>query len=261
MTGPLAATATRQRVTAAIADASVRTGVAFDYLMDQAQLESGMRPDARAQTSSATGLYQFTNQTWLSTLKRHGPAHGLDWASAAITQKGNGTFAVGDSALRNQILELRTHPETAAVMAAELASDNKDYLQSRLDGSPQAVDLYLAHFLGAKGAGDFLNAMQADPNQAAAPLFPSAAAANRSIFYRPDGAPRSLSEIRNGFSSKLDSAPSSKNNTIAFSTQQRFATTSLRRAPLEMATMEKMPKSLDLEFARDAYQRLSGLTA
>ena len=259
MTGPVAATATRQRVTAAIADASARTGVAFDYLMDQAQLESGMRPDARAQTSSAAGLYQFTSQTWLSTLKRHGPDHGLDWASAAIAQKGDGTFSVGDPAMRNQILELRTHPETAAVMAAELASDNKDYLQSRLDGSPQSVDLYLAHFLGAKGAGDFLDAMQSDPNQPAAILFPSAAAANRSIFYSPDGAQRSLSDIRNGFAAKLASAPSS-NSAAAFSTQQRFAATSLRRGPLTMANLEKMPKVLDLEFARNAYQRLSGLT-
>ncbi|MFN3619013.1 lytic transglycosylase domain-containing protein [Sphingorhabdus sp.] len=259
MTGPISATAGRQRVTAAIADASARTGVAFDYLMDQAQLESGMRPDARAQTSSATGLYQFTNQTWLATLKRHGPAHGLDWASGAITQNRNGAYAVADPNMRSQILNLRTHPETAAVMAAELASDNNDYLQSRINANPEAVDLYLAHFLGAKGAGDFLNAMQADPNQAAAPLFPAAAAANRSIFYRPDGAARSLSDIRSGFLAKMDTAPSSTFPTN-FSTQQRFATTSLRRAPLAMADMEKMPKGLDLDFARRAYQRLSGLT-
>lgn len=258
MTAPLAVTTSQQRVTAAIANASARTGVGFDYLMDQAQLESGMRPDARARTSSATGLYQFTKQTWLATVKRHGPAHGLEWASAAIAQKGDGSFSVTDPTLRHQILELRTHPETAAVMAAELASDNGDYLQARFKGNPDSVDLYLAHFLGAKGAGDFLNAMQADPHQAAAPLFPSAAAANQTIFYRPDGAARSLSEIRNGFSAKLASAG---NAAMAFSTQQRFASSAVRRGPLAMAGMEHMPKGLDLEFARKAYQRLSGMTA
>jgi hypothetical protein len=260
MTGPVTATATQQRVTAAIANASARTGVAFDYLMDQAQLESGMRPDARAQTSSATGLYQFTNQTWLGTLKRHGPAHGLDWASGAIAQNRSGAFAVADPNMRSQILNLRTHPETAAVMAAELASDNKDYLQSRISGDPEAVDLYLAHFLGAKGAGDFLEAMQSDPHQAAASLFPSAAAANRTIFYRSDGAARSLTEIRDGFSTKLAAAPSG-NGQIPPNIQQRFATTTLRRSPMAMADMQQMPKGLDLEFARKAYQRLSGLTA
>ncbi len=260
MTNPGAVAPMQQRITAAIADASARTGVAFDYLMDQARLESGMRPDARAQTSTATGLYQFTNQTWLATLKRHGPSHGLDWASGAIAQKSNGAFAVADPELRSQILDLRTHPETAAVMAAELASDNSAYLQSRLSGSPDAVDLYLAHFLGAKGAGDFLDALQTDPDQAAAPLFPSAAAANKSIFYRPDGAARSLFEIRDRFGTKLAAAPTA-NPQVSYTTLQRLATSTARRAPMEMAEMEKMPKGLDLDFARKAYQRLSGLRA
>ena len=257
MTGAITATAAQQRLTSAIAHASARTGVGFDFLMDQAQLESGMQPDARAQTSSATGLYQFTNQTWLATLKRHGPAHGLDWASGAISQNRNGAFTVTDPDMRAQILGLRTHPETAAVMAAELASDNGDYLQSRINGKPDAVDLYLAHFLGAKGAGDFLAALHADPNQAAAPLFPSAAAANRSIFYRPDGAQRGLMEIRDGFSAKM--AAVSSDGQRPMNVQQHFATHAVRRAPLAMAEMEKMPKGLDLDFARRTYQRLSGV--
>lgn len=260
MTSPVTASAMQQRVATAIADASARTGVAFDYLMHQAQLESGMRPDARARTSSATGLYQFTNQTWLATVKRHGPTHGLDWASGAISQNRSGGFSVTDPAMRDRILDLRTHPETAAVMAAEFASDNADYLESRTNGTPEAVDLYLAHFLGAQGAGKFLDAMRADPNQAAAPLFPAAAAANRSIFYRPDGGAGSLNEIRNGFAAKLAGAASSLNQTPV-STQQRFAMETQKRAPMALAQMQKMPLGLDLEFARNAYQRLSGLSA
>jgi len=31
-----------------------------------------LQPPARAQTSSAAGLFQFVDQTWLATLKRHG---------------------------------------------------------------------------------------------------------------------------------------------------------------------------------------------
>ena len=81
-------TVTAQRVTAAIAGAASRTGVSFDYLMDQARIESGMRPDARASTSSATGLYQFTIQTWLGTVKRHGAAHGLGKDAGWFTDSG-----------------------------------------------------------------------------------------------------------------------------------------------------------------------------
>ena len=125
---------------------------------------------------------------------------------------------------------------------------------------PEAVDLYLAHFLGAKGAGDFLNAMQTDPDQAAAPLFPAAAAANRNIFYRSDGRAKSLNDIRNGFAAKMAAVPSSGRQ-VAYTTQQRFATTTARREPLAMANIEEMPKGLDLQFAQKAYKRLSGLTA
>jgi hypothetical protein len=162
--------------------------------------------------------------------------------------------------MRSRILDLRTHPETAAVMAAEFASDNGAYLEARTNGNPEAVDLYLAHFLGAQGAGKFLDAMQADPNQAASPLFPAAAAANRTIFYRPDGSARSLNEIRNGFAAKLAGATPGLNQ-MPVSTQQRFAMETQKRAPMALAQMQKMPQGLDLEFARNAYQRLSGLSA
>jgi hypothetical protein len=261
MTFALGSTAPRQRVTAAIAQASARTGVAFDYLMNQAQIESGMRPDARARTSSATGLYQFTSQTWLGTLKRHGPAHGLDWAATAISKNASGQFTVSDSAIRSQILDLRTHPETAAVMAAEFASDNESYLQQHLDGNPEAVDLYLAHFLGAKGAGDFIDALRYQPDQAAAPLFPAAAAANRSVFYNANGAARSLREIRDGFSVKLAAGPGGDYRATTAVMAQRSAEAGQRAAPLQLARIEKMPAGLDLDFASKAYQRLSGLSA
>jgi len=261
MTFALGSSAPHQRVTAAIAQASARTGVAFDYLLNQAQIESGMRPDARARTSSATGLYQFTRQTWLGTIKRHGSAHGLDWAGEAISQNASGHFTVHDPAIRNQILDLRMHPETAAVMAAEFASDNESYLQQRLDGNPEAVDLYLAHFLGAKAAGDFIVALRADPDQAAAPLFPAAAAANKSVFYNANGRARSLREIRDGFSAKLAAGPGGDYRATSAVITQRRVNAVQRQAPLQLARIEKMPAGLNLDFARQAYQRLSGLSA
>jgi hypothetical protein len=253
-------TASAQRVTAAIAGASVRTGVSFDYLMDQARIESGMRPDARASTSSATGLYQFTKQTWLGTVKQHGAAHGLDWAADAISQNGDGTFSVDDAAIRTRILGMRNSPEAAAAMAAEFAADNGEYLQARLGGSPEPVDLYLAHFLGAEGASRFLTSFRGNPDQSAAPLFPAAASANRSVFYRDDGSARSVSEIRHNFAAKLGSAPS-QSPTVANSVHHSIRAASEQRAPLKMAGIEPMPERLDLDFARNAYRRLSGSAA
>ena len=121
-----------QRVTAAISSASARTGVDFTYLINQARIESGMNPDARAKTSSATGLYQFTRQTWLATVKASGADHGLSWAADAIARDANGRYSVADPDMRAAILDLRQQPEAASAMAAEFASDNADVLTQRL---------------------------------------------------------------------------------------------------------------------------------
>ncbi len=193
------------RVTQAIASASRRTGVDFNYLMSQARVESAMNPTARAATSSATGLYQFIDQSWLAIINDHGAKHGIGWAADAIQKTSSGNYYVADASLRQQILNLRNHPETASVMAAELASDNREYLESRIGRRAEAVDLYLAHFLGAGGAAKFLTSMASAPGMAAAPLFPAAARANSSIFYDRDGNARSLADIRATFAQKLAS--------------------------------------------------------
>ena len=67
-----ASTASGGRVQNAIASASASTGVDFQYLYKQAGIESGYNANAQASTSSASGLYQFTNQTWLGVIKAHG---------------------------------------------------------------------------------------------------------------------------------------------------------------------------------------------
>ncbi|WP_374414134.1 transglycosylase SLT domain-containing protein [Novosphingobium colocasiae] len=179
----------RAQATGAIARAAQATGVDFQYLMAQARLESGFDPSARAATSSATGLYQFTEGTWLETLDRHGAAHGLDWAQGAIDGG-----RVADPTMRARILALRGDPEASALMAAELAGDNAIDLTATLGRTPDPTELYLAHFLGSAGAGQFLSALATDPGQSAAAVLPKAAAANRAIFFGSQG-PRSVADV------------------------------------------------------------------
>lgn len=254
---------TEPRIRAAIAQAAGRAGIDFDYLYNQARIESSLNPDAKAPTSSAAGLFQFTHQTWLGVLKAHGADHGLGWAADAIGKTGK-SYDVADPQLRAAIDRLRYDPELSSAMAAEFAADNRDRIETSLGRSAEPVDLYLAHFLGSGGAVDFLSAHDADPDAAAAPLFPAAAAANRSIFYRPDGGARSLGEIRTSFAAKLDGAPVPAPTSPA--SYYRFArrsdvSDSGGQPPMQMATIEPMPQRLSLDFAARAYQRLSGLGA
>lgn len=200
---PISIRSAHDRVGTAIREASSRTGVDFSYLFNQARIESGLNPTAQATTSSARGLFQFIDQSWLATVNRHGANHGLGWASNAIQRTSGGRYTVNDPQLRSRIMALRDNPEAAASMAGEFAADNRDHLERELGRPAAAVDLYLAHFLGAGGAGRFLRAYDVNPAAAAAPLLPAAARANRSIFYDRSGQPRSLGEIRARFAERL----------------------------------------------------------
>lgn len=203
------------RAQSAIALAANRTGVDFDYLLGQAKLESGLNASARAGTSSATGLYQFIEQSWLAVVKQHGGEHGLGWAANSIQRLPNGRLTVGDPATRRAILDLRSNPEAASLMAAEHASDNKTALEAKLGRAATGTDLYMAHFLGLGGATRFLSAMQANPRATGAAMFPAAAQANRNVFYDRDGQPRSLAAIHQRFTDKLGAAAAGVPATMA----------------------------------------------
>jgi hypothetical protein len=179
---------------AAIANAAGASGVDFTYLLAQAKLESSLDPKAQAATSSARGLYQFTNATWMQTLQKHGNMLGMSGA------------ALADPASRAQLMALRDDPHASAMMAAGLAGDNQVALTNALGRQPDASELYLAHFLGADGAGRFLTALAADPAQSAASINPKAAASNQSIFYDTSGQPRSLQQVMDLFRGRMASA-------------------------------------------------------
>jgi hypothetical protein len=180
-------------VEAAIRRASSATGVDFDFLMKTARRESAFNPSARAPTSSAAGLFQFIEQTWLSTVKQHGAKHGYGQYADLIHRGSDGRWRVDGSA-RNVVLDLRLDPQAASTMAGELTAANAAYLRGRTGREPGAGDLYAAHFLGPAGAAQIMEAMATRPGASAAAMFPQAAAANRSIFYR-DGRPATVAEV------------------------------------------------------------------
>lgn len=186
---------TGDQVTAAIRRASRTTGTTFDYLLNTAMRESSLDPSARAKTSSARGLYQFIESTWLAMVKEAGPKYGLGAQAAAIERGGDGQYRVSDPAARAQILKLREDPQISAVMAGALAARNSAELSGTLGRQPTSGELYLAHFLGAGGAKRLIALQKNNPNASAAAAFPEAAQANRSIFHGADGAPKSAADV------------------------------------------------------------------
>lgn len=179
----------------AVRRASDLTGVDFGFLMRTAKRESGFDIGAKAPSSSAAGLFQFIEQTWLATIKRHGAAHGYARYADLIQEGGDGRFHVpGGEEVKKAVMDLRYDPHCAALMAGELASDHAAYLRGRTGREPTGGELYAAHFLGPQGSAKLIEAAQTTPNAIAANLFPDAAGANRSIFYR-DGRPLTVAQL------------------------------------------------------------------
>lgn len=187
--------AIRGAVEAAIQRASNATGVDFTFLMGTAKRESGYNPRAQAAGSSAAGLFQFVDQTWLATLKQHGAKYGYARYSDLITRGSDGRYRVsGGAEAQKAVMDLRLDAHASSLMAGELASDNASYMRGRVGRDPTAGELYAAHFLGPQGSARLIQAVQTNPRASAAAMFPDAAAANPSIFYR-SGRSASVSEV------------------------------------------------------------------
>lgn len=193
-------------ITGAIQQAARLTGVSFEYLLATAQIESNLNPAAQAPTSSAKGLYQFIEQTWLGTMKEGGAAHGYGRYADAITRQPDGRYDVADPNMRTAIMKLRSDPAASAMMAGTFARNNAAQLQSTIGRAPSEGELYIAHFLGPDGAGRLIAAAASQPMAKAAAMFPQAAAANPSIFSDRDGRPRSVSEVYANLTGRFDFA-------------------------------------------------------
>ncbi len=184
-------------VVQALEKASVATGVDFNYLLGTAIRESGLKPAAKSGSSSASGLFQFVEQTWLSMVKEYGAKHGLASYANAITKGEDGRYHAPDPADRSAILRLRNDPQISAMMAGEYAKQTQETMEERLGRKVSSGELYAAHLLGPGSACKLIRNNQGAPDTAACDLFPRAADANPNIFYHADGTPKSVREVYN----------------------------------------------------------------
>ena len=176
----------------AIRRAALVTGVDYGFLMAKAHIESGLDAQAKSRSSSAAGLFQFIEETWLQSVAEH----------EGILEGQTGPIK---TQARSKLLQLRYDPVIAALMAGATTRDNAERLHEILGREATHTELYLAHFLGSGGAAKFLRAWQRNPSANATSLFPRAARANKAIFYSGN-APRTLNGVMLHFDAKLRQA-------------------------------------------------------
>ncbi|MDD7972874.1 hypothetical protein [Roseinatronobacter alkalisoli] len=114
-------------------------GGAVEQLVNRIiQIESAGRADARNPLSTATGLGQFIESTWLRMMRTYRPD-----LTATLS--------------RSELLALRTDPDISREMVLNLSREGESYLRAR-GHEITAGRLYLAHFLGMEGAHTALSA-------------------------------------------------------------------------------------------------------
>jgi Transglycosylase SLT domain len=200
----------RVKIAGSIKQAASTTGASFEYLLTTAKMESNFNPRAAASTSSARGLFQFIDQTWLGTVKEAGSQLGYGKYADAITKGSDGSYSVGDPTARAAIMKLRDDPDAASAMAAVLTQSNSFNLTGKIGRRPTDAELYMAHFMGVGGAAKLISNAEDNPQASAARMFPNAAAANQSIFYDRSGRTRSVSEVYSVLSSRYAGAANSE---------------------------------------------------
>lgn len=189
-------------VATAINQAAGTFDVSASYLGATVQKEYGglLKGDAtdytvKAGTSSATGVMQFTEGTFLDVMKD------------GVTPTRIGISIAGKSDA--EILELRKDPQIAIMAGAALAEKNKRQLSAALGRPVDDAEMYMAHFLGVGGASVLILAAQNDPTASAAGLLPEAARANYNVFYHEKGdKPKTVQEVYNGIARSFVTGPS-----------------------------------------------------
>ena len=188
------ATRGSEEVRRAIRDAARSVRIDERYLIRVAAKESAFDPLARAQRTTATGLYQFTEDTWLRAVKVFGGKHGLSDYARQITIREGGEISISNAGDRPKLLQLRSDPRLSALMAAELGRDNKARLEQMLGRAVTPAETYIAHFLGVRRAARMIGVAHSAPHTTGARLFPDAAITNPHVF-SPAGQAASVGAI------------------------------------------------------------------
>ena len=120
------------------------------YLMALADKESSFRPEVKASTSSAQGLFQFIESTWLEIVHDYGSRHGLAWEASLIDTSGEKPMVKSPSDRERRSSTCAATP-TVAVMASELMKRDRAQVAFRIGRDLKPAELYLTHFLRPAG--------------------------------------------------------------------------------------------------------------
>lgn len=140
LTPPAEGEQTKDDVIRIIRDAATTVGIRPDWAVAIAKTEAkDLSPDSKNPRSSASGLFQFTDETWKESVGKWGKKH---------------------SVLDDDVFDANSN----SVMGAEFTKSNMEKLSKLLGREPTLSEVYLAHFSGFTGASKVLSKIKDNPN-------------------------------------------------------------------------------------------------
>lgn len=165
----------------------------YNYLQKTSSAESSGNPYAKAKTSSASGLYQFTDSTWKEVVNKH-----------------NLGYTLND----------RFNPEKAEKVMRLFTQDNEKQLKPILGRELTDSERYLGHFLGIKDAGNLFKAYKKDENMPVDYyVSPKALQANKGVFYNKDGSIKTTKQVYDWANKKMGDSPTYANSVAPYINQ------------------------------------------
>jgi hypothetical protein len=156
-----------------LSSAAEKTGTDPALLAKIVNYESGFNPDARplrkdgSRISSAHGLGQMIDSTWVQMVRSHGEQFGIQGASKM--SPSDALSLRGDAQLQANL--------TAALTAKNVATGR------RIGGANDDANVYALHNLGDGDGSKFLRALKANPSAAVSSVLPPNVIANNPDLY------------------------------------------------------------------------------
>ena len=200
----------------ALFTATQETGVSFELMAIKAMIESNLGANTIAAKSTARGVFQYIDSTWLSLIKRHGKHIGYASYADALeydpkTKRYN-TYK-NASISHEDILNLRDDAKASALIKAYQIIDEQAVLKEYKEGNaPTITDHYIMHMLGLPLSRTFYRLKNSNspilPANLKNGMFSQAIALNPYFFYDKNknalSAPQIYERFANTTGAKID---------------------------------------------------------
>ncbi len=191
--------------------AARETNTDFELLVAKAMLESDLGRQMKSPVSTARGVFQYVEMTWLSLMDRYGAKIGYPHYAEAIdihAESGQPFIKKSSAVTRSEILDLRFNPYAAALIKGYQIQDESPLMKTFKDSQKlSATDHYIAHMMGLSLAEEFYKLKNEESGVILAhssnPLFREAVALNRPFFYDTQGRAMTAPEAYQNFKTRI----------------------------------------------------------